>query len=254
MYFRTVEMKCIGKYIIATVLCMSAWACLHAQQVLVKGYVMSIDSSRIVPLANIQNKTSGQRFIGARSGLFKASFSPDDSIQITAIGYETLYFIAKDIIPEKQEDTIQLFMRPKAYQLKDVTIVYSNRRQDSLAQLAAEFLKNDPLMNNYDRVVKANEGGMMSPLTAIYMEYSKEGMDRKRFMEFMRHAEMLKQVDRRYNKKTIKRATGLEEEYLDAYILYCKLDRAFILSSSDYDLILAMRQCADRFRAEKGIH
>jgi hypothetical protein len=72
-------------------------------------------------------------------------------------------------------------------------------------------------------------------------------------MEFMRHAEMLKQVDRRYNKKTIKRATSLNEEYLDDYILFCKLDRTFILSSSDYDLILAMRQCADRFRLAKGI-
>jgi hypothetical protein len=215
--------------------------------------VMSIDSSRIVPLANILDKASGQRFIGNRAGLFKANLSPTDSVQITAIGYETLFFLAKDIIPEKQDDTIQLFMRPKAYQLKDVTIVYSNRRQDSLAQLAAEFLKNDPLMNNYERVMNANEGGLMSPLTALYMEYSKEGQDRRRFMEFVRHAEMLKQVDRRYNKKTIKRATGLEDEYLDAYIVYCKLERSFILSSSDYDLILAMRQCADRFRVEKGI-
>lgn len=253
MYFRTVEMKCIRKYIIATVLGFTALTGLRAQQVLVKGFVMSIDSSRIVPLANILNKTSGQRFIGNRNGLFKAGLTPSDSIQITAIGYETLYFIAKDIIPEKPEDTIQLFMRPTAYLLKDITIVYSNRRQDSIAQLAAEFLKNDPLMNNYDRVVKANEGGMMSPLTALYMEYSKEGLDRKRFMEFVRHAEMLKQVDRRYNKKTIKRATGLDDEYLDDYILFCKLDRSFILSSSDYDLILAMRQCADRFRTEKGI-
>ncbi|MES2778455.1 MAG: hypothetical protein V4651_01035, partial [Bacteroidota bacterium] len=176
MYFRTVEMKCIGKYIIATVLAFIALNKLQAQQVLVKGYVMSIDSSRIVPLANILNKTSGKRFIGNRTGLFKANLSPDDSIQITAIGYESLYFVAKDIIPEKTDDTIQLFMRPTAYLLKDITIVYSNRRQDSIAQLAAEFLKNDPLMNNYDRVVKADEGGIMSPLTALYMEYSKEGM------------------------------------------------------------------------------
>lgn len=254
MYFRTVEMKCIYKYIIVTVLAFGALGGLQAQQVLVKGYVMSIDSSRIVPLANILNKNSGQRFIANRTGLFKANLSPSDSIQITAIGYETLFFIARDIIPEKKEDTVQLFMRPKAYQLRDVKIVYSNRRQDSIAQLAAEYLKNDPLMNNYDRVMNASEGGVMSPLTALYMEYSKEGQDRKRFMEFVRHAEMLKQVDRRYNKKTIKRATGLDDQYIDAYIVYCKLDRAFILSSSDYDLILAMRQCADRFRVEKGIH
>jgi hypothetical protein len=246
-------MKSISKYILLLITVCWFQHNVLAQQYLVKGYVMSIDSSKIVPLANVLNKTSGQRFIGSRSGLFKATVSPDDSVQITAIGYETLYFTARDIIPEKAEDTIQLFMRPTAYLLRDVTIVYSNRRQDSLARLAAEFLKNDPLMNNYDRITNANEGSIMSPLTALYMEYSKEGQDRKRFIEFMRHAEMLKQVDKRYNKKTIKRATGLDDEYLDDYILYCKLDRTFILSSSDYDLILAMRQCADRFKADKGI-
>jgi hypothetical protein len=246
-------MKSNYKYIIIPLLALFTHGILKAQETLVKGFVMSIDSSKIVPLANILNKSTGQRFIGNRTGLFKATLSPFDSIQITAIGYEALFFIAKDIIPEKNEDTIQLFMRPTAYLLKDITIVYSNRKQDSLARLAAEFLKTDPLMNNYDRITKANEGGLMSPLTALYMEYSKEGMDRKRFMEFMRHAEMLKQVDRRYNKKTIKRATSLNEEYLDDYILFCKLDRTFILSSSDYDLILAMRQCADRFRLAKGI-
>lgn len=247
-------MKSIRKYIIILIFSLLASGSLQAQQVLIRGYVMSIDSSKTVPLANILNKTTGQRFIGNRNGLFKVMLSSSDSVQITAIGYETLFFSARDIIPEKLEDTIQLFMRPTAYLLKDITIVYSNAKQDSLARLAAEFLKNDPLMNNYDRVVKANEGGVMSPLTALYMEYSKEGQDRKRFLEFMRHAEMLKQVDRRYNKKSIKRATGLDDVYLDDYILFCKLDRAFILSSSDYDLILAMRQCADKFRTARGIH
>lgn len=246
-------MKSIRKYIIILFISQLALGRLAAQQILIKGYVMSIDSSKTVPLANILNKTTGQRFIGNRNGLFKALLSPTDSVQITAIGYETSFFSARDIIPEQQDDTIQLFMRPTAYLLKDITIVYSNAKQDSLARLAAEFLKNDPLMNNYDRVIKANEGGVMSPLTALYMEYSKEGQDRKRFMEFMRHAEMLKQVDKRYNKKSIRRATGLDDAYLDDYILFCKLDRSFILSSSDYDLILAMRQCADTFRAAKGI-
>lgn len=246
-------MKWIHKYLLA-LLVLSGFISANAQnRVLIKGYVLSIDSSRIVPLANILNKSANQRFIGSRAGLFKAQLAPGDSIKITAIGYEDLLFVAKDILPEKIEDTIQIYMRPTAYQLRDVNIIYSNRRQDSIARLAAEFLKNDPLMNNYDRIMNRDEGSLMSPLTAMYMEYSKEGQNMKRFEEFVRHAEMLKQVDKRYNKKSIKRATGLSDEYLDDYILYCKLDRTFILSASDYELILAMRQCADRFRNEKDI-
>jgi hypothetical protein len=246
-------MKWIRKYLPALLVMLSFISADAQNRVLIKGYVLSIDSSRVVPLANILNKSANQRFISSRGGLFKAQLAPQDSIRITAIGYEDLLFIANDILPDNIEDTIQIYMRPKAYQLRDVNIVYSNRRQDSIAQLAAEFLKNDPLMNNYDRVMNRNEGSIMSPLTALYMEYSKAGQDMKKFEEFVRHAEMLKQVDKRYNKKSIKRATGLSDEYLDDYILYCKLDRKFILSASDYELILAMRQCADRFRNEKDI-
>jgi hypothetical protein len=253
MYFRWLEMKWIRKYLLVAAFAGSIFHTSAQNRIPVKGFVMSIDSSQVVPLANILNKTNGQRYIGSRIGLFKAQFLPGDSIQITAIGYAPLLFVAKDIIPENLEDTIQIFMRPTAYQLKDVTFVYSNRRQDSIARLAAEYLKSDPLLNNYDRVMNRNEGSLMSPLTALYMEYSKEGQDMKRFEEFVRHAEMLKQVDKRYNKKTIKRATGLDDEYLDAYIMYCKMDRSFILSASDYELILAIRQCADRFRVAKGI-
>lgn len=253
MYFRWLEMKWIYKYLLAAAVAAAFLPATAQNRVLIKGFVMSIDSSRVVPLANIFNKSTNQRFISSRAGLFKAQFAPRDSIQITAIGYESLLFIAQDIIGENPDDTIQVYMRPTAYQLRDVNIVYSNRKQDSIARLAAEFLKNDPLMNNYDRVLNRNQGGIMSPLTALYMEYSKAGQDMKKFDEFVRHAEMLKQVDRRYNKKSIKRATGLDDEYLDAYIMYCRMDRNFVLSASDYELILAMRQCADRFRDAKGI-
>ena len=217
------------------------------------GIVQSIDSSKVVPLANFINMSSGKKFIANRNGFFRINLLPSDSLKITAIGYEWVELKGKDIIPENSTDTIFIFLKPISYQLKDVTIIYSNKRRDSIAELAAEYLKNDPLMNNYDCVWNRPQGGLMNPLTALYNEYSKEGKDMRKFEEFVRHAEMLKQVNSRYNKKSIKRATGLSDEYLDDYILFCQIDRALVLNASDYDLILAMRKCAIKFRAAKGI-
>lgn len=252
MYFCNLEMKSIVKFIIAVVFIYCV-ADAKGQQIIVKGYVMSIDSSKVIPLANILNKSSNQRFISSRMGLFKLKAILTDTITITAIGYENLLLNIKDIAPENSDDTIQVYMRPTAYQLKDVTFVYNNSKRDSIAQAAADFLKSDPLMNNYDRVLNRAKGGVMSPLTAMWNEYSKAGQDMKHFEEFMRHAEMLKQVSVRYNKRAIKRATALDDKYLDAYIIYCKLDKTFVLSSSDYELILAMRQCAEKFKIANNI-
>lgn len=222
-----------------------------AQQL--RGYVYGIDSSKVIPLANLTNTTTQQKIIANRSGFFRINLSTEDSLTITAIGYETLTLTGKDLLPENLLDTIGIYMRPKAYLLKDVNIVYRDKRRDSIAQLAAEFLKTDPLLNNYDRVFNRPQGGIMSPLTALFNEYSKEGQDMKHFEEFVWHAEMLKQVNTRYNKKSIKRATGLSDEYLDDYILFCAIDRAFVLNASEYDLILSMRECAKRFREAKNI-
>lgn len=252
MYFRMIEMKWNPKYILICLIIL-ALTRVNAQQRVVVGFVFSIENSQVVPLANFQNQKTQQRFIGSRQGVFKISVSPDDSIMITAIGYESLHFIASDITPENVTDTIKLFMRPTSYQLKDVTFIYGNKTRDSIAMAAAEYLKTNPLLNNYDRPMNESEGSIMNPLTAMWYEYSKAGKDIAHFKEFVRHAEMLKQVNIRYNPKRIQHATGLDPEYIDEYIMFCNLDRSFILNSSDYELILAMRECAARFKAVKGI-
>jgi hypothetical protein len=252
MYFRKLEMKWILKFIIITCLLVSSYRA-FAQQLQLNGYILSIETNTKIPLANILNLSTNQRFIGSRQGLIKVKTSPTDTITITAIGFEKLTLGVATLIPENNLDTIEIYMRPIAYQLKDVTFIYGNHKRDSIAQLAAEFLKSDPLMNNYDRILNRDQGSMMSPLTAMWNEYSKAGQDMKHFEEFMRHAELLKQVNVRYNKKSIKRATNLEDEYLDDFFLFCNINRAFVLNSSDYDLILAVRECADRFKKTKGI-
>lgn len=252
MYFRMIEMKWNPKYILIFLI-IAGFTPARAQQRQVVGFVFSIENNQVIPLANFENQKTRQRFIGSRQGVFKINVSPDDSVLITAIGYEPLHFIASDITPENVTDTIKLFMRPTSYQLKDVTFIYSNRARDSIAMAAAEYLKTNPLLNNYDRPMNTNEGSLMNPLTAMWYEYSKAGKDIAHFKEFVRHAEMLKQVNTRYNPKRIQHATGLDPEYIDEYIMFCNLDRSFILNSSDYELILAMRECAGRFKAAKGI-
>lgn len=224
-----------------------------AQQTTLRGYLLGIEDNRSIPLASLLNQTDQKHFISSRQGFFAITVLPTDSIKITAIGYEPVSFIAKDLLPENNTDTIQLFMRPVSYLLNDVTILSGNHRRDSILRAAAEFLKNDPLLNNYERALGTHTPKTQKELTAMWNEYSKGGKDLKDFANFYYHAQMLKQVNTRYNKQSIKRYTDLDDKYLDDYIVYCQLNFTFILNSSDYDLIMAVRECANRFKAEKGI-
>jgi hypothetical protein len=225
----------------------------QAQQLNLKGFLFSIDNSQPIPLANILNKTTRERFISNREGFFKLNCTQSDSIIFTAIGYDSLLLVANDILPGNMDDSINLFMKPTSYQLDDVTILSGDKRRDSILRAAANYLANDPLLNNYERALGPHAPKTQNQLTAMWNEYSKGGKDLKTFADFYYHTQMLKQVNLRYNKRIIKRSTGIEDQYLNEYIVFCNLNFHFILNASDYELILAMRKCADQFKAKKGI-
>ena len=58
-------------------------------------------------------------------------------------------------------------MRPISYILNDVTILSGNPKRDSILKAAAEYLKNDPLLNNYERTLGKNVPQMQQQLIAM---------------------------------------------------------------------------------------
>lgn len=223
------------------------------EKTLLIGYVISDANADIIQLASISTK-SGQKVVSNRQGLFRLNVFPTDTIYFSAIGFESLTVIAGTIFPANKGDTIKLMMHSTSYRLEDVTFVYGNKRRDSIARAAAEFLKTDPLMNNNDRILKRPRGsGLSGPITEMYYQFSKAGKDMVKFEEFVRYYEAQKEVDKKYNKQVIKRATGLDDFYLDDFIQYCKMPRDFILQSNDYDLIKAIQDCGNRYKVENGL-
>ncbi|MFI5222435.1 MAG: hypothetical protein ACHQK8_08925, partial [Bacteroidia bacterium] len=215
------------------------------------GYTIDESSFAPVPLANIHVNTDGARYVSNRTGLFRILISSNDTIFITAIGYREKIILAKNILPQNGDDTVRTYLRPIVYKLREVN-VESNHKRDSIARLAAEILKTDPLLNNYDRVIKRDKGGMMSPLTAMYEAWSKEGQDMAHFEEFLRYAEQQKEIDKRYNRAVVKKVTEIEDEDLDDFMMFCKIKRTLILNAPDYDLYEAIRKCGNEFKENKS--
>jgi hypothetical protein len=230
-------------------LAFSAGAALCQERKTVKGLMLDESTLEPVPLANILIQPSGEHFISNRKGFFRITVGPSDSAYITAIGYRPKGISANGL--NGADDTVSIYLQPIVYKLKDVNVVYTNRKRDSIARLAAEFLKNDPLLNNYDRVLERQRGSMMSPLTAMYEEWSKEGQDMRKFEEFLRYAEQQKIIDRRFNKKMIRKLTGIDEARLDDFIMFCRPDRDFLTNAPDYDVYEAIKKCGDDFKAKQ---
>ena len=245
------KIQLLYKLFFVLILSVSIFLANAQEATLVRGYMMDESSFDAVPLANILVKNSGARAISNRAGFFRVTILPTDSIFITAIGYNSKLLMGKEIITNNTDDTIRIYMRSTVYKLKDVNVVYSNHKRDSIARLAAEYLKDDPLLNNYDRVLNRAKGNIMSPLTAMYQAWSKEGQDMAHFEEFLQYAEKQKAVDRRLNKKVVKKVTNLPDEDLDAFMLFCRPDKDFVINAPDYDLYEAIKKCADDFNGKK---
>lgn len=223
----------------------------HQPENRLNGHTVSAVDKEIVQLASVINLSSNKRAISNRQGYFKMPFLPGDTLFISAIGYESITIICSSEYLLRLNDTIEIRMKPVDFRLREVVIVSSNPRRDSIARAAAEFLKNDPLMNNYDRVLNRERGSLMSPLTAMYQQFSKEGKDAVKFEEFMAYMEKQKQADRRYNREFVKKVTNLEEKYLDEFMLFCKLNRDFIIAAPEYDLVQATQKCAKEFKSSR---
>jgi hypothetical protein len=222
---------------------------INAQQLTLYGRTISAQQAEIVQLASITNINSGKKYISNRQGYFKLFYTTNDTILITAVGYDSVYIQTSTLDPNMYNDTMLVILKSKVVRLKELRVVSSNPVRDSIARAAAEFLKNDPLMNNYDRVLNRQKGGLMSPLTAMYQQFSKEGRDAARFEEFMAYMEKQKQADRKYNRNVVKRVTDLPDMQLDEFMLFCRLDKDFVINASEYDLVSAIRKCLPNFRA-----
>jgi hypothetical protein len=222
---------------------------INAQQLVLYGRTISAQQAEIVQLASITNINTGKKYISNRQGYFKLFYSTNDTILITAVGYDSVYIQTSTLDPNMAKDTLLVILKSKVVRLKELRVVSSNPIRDSIARAAAEFLKNDPLMNNFNRVLNREKGGLMSPLTAMYQQFSKEGRDAARFEEFMAYMEKQKQADRKYNRNVVKRVTDLPDMQLDEFMLFCRLDKDFVINASEYDLVSAIRKCLPNFRA-----
>lgn len=232
------------------------------EKLFIKGYTINTENLDVVQLANIRNIKSNERWISNRNGFFNISVHPNDTIKISAIGFQNMFIAVQNILPKNHVDTIIVLMKSISYQLKDVTIK-SNFRRDSIARIVSKLLLHDSLLNNYNRIYLRPKGKIYlsknplypgiiyeGPLTDLYNKFSKEGKDNISFEAFVKYCSMQQKVDDKYNKELIKSLTNIDDLELDEFILFCNLNRNFIYSANQYDLYTAIKKCGDEFNAK----
>jgi hypothetical protein len=224
-----------------------------------KGYTLNAEHLEVVQLANISNIRTKERWISNRNGFFKISVHQNDTIKITAIGYQNIFIPIKNILTKNLNDTIIILMTPISYQLKDVDVIRSNSKRDSIARVVAKLLLHDSLMNNYDRIYLRPKGKIYIGIGIIYEgliqdlynKFSKAGKDNISFEAFVKYVMMQQKVDEKYNRELVKQLTNINDSEVDEFIIFCNLNRNFIVSAREYDLYEAIKKCGESFKSQQ---
>ncbi len=89
-----------------------------------------------------------------------------------------------------------------------------------------------------------------SPVTALYMLFSKEGKSARRLEAAKERDKVFLLTYQKFNRDIAGKITGLTDNLLHQFMLFCRPDDAFLLQANDYDIHLKILEDYERFKNE----
>ncbi len=231
------------KFIIACTINLFCFAFLaSAQQVTIKGAIYKrISSDRLNEVYITNLKTNKAVYCDGLGGF---------SIE-AAVG-DTLLFTKSGYTPQKQQATsygMVVYLQPEM-QLNEVRIQGQTKKQE-LNDIMGDYRKKGTFYNGSPPVLSM----LTSPITGLYELFGKTPGRAKRFAAFSKRELEATEVDRRYNKPLVMRATGLTDNdstTVRKFMEYYRPSFEDLKIWGDYDLIKKIKAQYEYFKKSGG--
>jgi len=210
-----------------------------AQQ-LIKGYVVEGDSNTVMPFVYIINKSTGNGTMSDNSGAFYIKTNPQDTLIVSFVGYVKLKVPVNKLKPNANGD-VKVVMRKIVYNLNAVTVTgfkikpYEREKMQKVIQES----KIKPI------------DAMQSPITALYMQFSKRGQEQRKLAKIFEQILIDEQVKEKFNPEILRKLTGDDKIDFNRFRKYCfYLTDYYILNHDGYDLYYKVMECYYRWKDE----
>jgi hypothetical protein len=199
-----------------------------------------------LPKLMIINKRTNNGIFADAESKFTVIALQTDTLIFSVIGYHTKKVCLKDSALKKQY-YIEVSMQKLQYTLKEVS-VFGTR---SLSDIDKDIAKLDSTRRSrYYREIN----GLESPITYLYERFSKFGKSKQKVAEWENQdlkIDILKDLFRLYVKNDI---IDLSEDEFEAFISYCNLSEEFIKTSSQFELVMAIKGKFEAFTSGKDYY
>jgi hypothetical protein len=213
----------------------------EAQQV-IRGKVVEDDSSTAMPFVYIINKSNGNGTMSDNDGRFTLSTKAADTLICSYVGYLKLYMPVKDLQRDSKGE-VKLVMTPLPINLQPVTITTFKFKP-----YEREYM-NDII----DRSKIKEISYVSSPISALYMRYSKEGKQIRKLARIFEDIMIEEEVQKKLSREILSRLTGDDQIDYQAFRKYCYyVNDYYIITHDGAELYSKVMECYKRWKAEDG--
>lgn len=227
-----------GIYFIIVLLGVTA-SSLYCQQ-LIKGFVVEGDSLTAMPFVYIINKSTGNGTMSDNSGAFYLKTNPQDTLIVSFVGYVKLKVpVAK--LKTNENGDVKIVMRKIIYNLNAVTVT----------AFKIKPYEREKMKKVIDESKIRPINAIQSPITAMYMQFSKRGKEQRKLAAIFEQVLIDEQVKQKLNPEILRKLTGDDYIDFDKFRKYCfSLTDYYILSHDGYDLYYKVMECYYRWKDE----
>lgn len=210
-----------------------------------------------VQYAHIINLKKGLATISDTSGNFRMVMLNTDTLRISCLGYQVKYFTIGNLAENTNELQVTIYLADQVYDLAVVNI-YKERWNSFLYDYANLKSKEKEISDQVDKwmsnMIELEELVLLSVAAqgvGFPINYtSKRSKSIAKMNDLIKQDELNKLADQKFNKNVVKDITKLEGEDLNKFMSYCKLDRDFIIKTTEYDLIVIINEIFSIYKKE----
>jgi hypothetical protein len=213
----------------------------HAQQ-LIKGKIVENDSNTAVPFVYIIAKSNGNGTMSDNDGNFSLLLNQEDTLVFSCIGFTKLVIPFKNLF-KTSTNSYKVIMTKMLINLNMIVVT---------------SFKIKPYERDYmnkiidESKIKALDYST-SPISALYMRYSKEGKQIRKLARIFEDLLIEEQVQKKFSPDILRKLTGDDKIDYHAFRKYCyTCNNQYIITHDGADLYGRIMECYKRWRSEKN--
>ena len=214
---------------------------LFSQQV-IKGKIVERDSNTVMPFVYIINKSNGNGTMSDNNGNFSLYLKTEDTLVCSYVGYAKLTVPFKNLIKQTTGE-YKVIMTQMPINLSMVTVT----------SFKVKPYERDYMNKIIDESKIKKLDYLNSPISALYMQYSKEGRQIRKLARIFEDLLIEEQVQQKLSAEILRKLTGDDKIDYFAFRKYCyTCNNYYIISHDGVDLYSKVMECYKRWKEEKG--